>query len=51
MIGRKMKVIRTVDKDGREIFTYVKNAAPRQAKNGRRRKRGETIRVTLKLPR
>jgi hypothetical protein len=51
MDNGKMKVIRTVDKDGREVFTYLRNAAPRQPKSGRRKKRGETIRVTLKLPR
>jgi len=51
MNDRKMKVIKTVDKEGREVFTYLKNAPPQPPKNGRRKKRSETIRVTLKLPR
>ncbi len=50
-MDRRMTVIKTVDKEGREVFTYLKSAAPREPKNGRRRKRNEAIRVTLKLPR
>lgn len=48
---RKVKVIKSTDKDGREVFTYLKGAMPRQSKKGRGRKRSDAIKVTLKLPR
>lgn len=50
-MNEKMKVIRTVDKEGREVFTYLKKAAPHTPTNSRRKKRNEALRVTLKLPR
>ena len=48
---RGMKVIKSVDKEGREVITYLKSAPPRRSKSGKRKKRDEAIRVTLKLPR
>jgi hypothetical protein len=48
---RAMKVIKSVDKEGREVITYLKSDAPEQPKNTRRKKRNEAIRITLKLPR
>jgi hypothetical protein len=50
-MNEKMKIIRTVDKDGREVFTYLKKPAPCLPTNSRRKKRNEALRVTLKLPR
>jgi hypothetical protein len=46
----KMRVIKSVDKQGREVFTYVKAPAQQELKQGKRKKRNEAIRITLKLP-
>jgi hypothetical protein len=48
---RKMTVVKSVDKEGREVFTYLKSPGPPQPKKGRARKRSHAIKVTLKLPR
>ena len=48
---RKMTVVKSIDKEGREVFTYLKSPAPPQPKKGRARKRSHAIKVTLKLPR
>lgn len=50
-MDRKVTVVRTVDENGREVFTYVKNARDREKKTDRRKARNEAIRITLKLPR
>lgn len=48
---RKMTVIKSVDKEGREVFTYLKIPVARHPKNDHPRKQSEAIKVTLKLPR
>jgi hypothetical protein len=48
---RGIKVIKTVDKEGREVITYLKSAPARQSNGTKRKTRNEAIRVTLKLPR
>ena len=47
----KMKVTKSVDKSGRAVFTYLKSAPSPDPKRGRRKKRNEAIRITVKLPR
>jgi len=47
---RKMTVIKSTDKEGREVFTYLKSPASPPPKKGRARKRSDAIKVTLKLP-
>jgi hypothetical protein len=48
---RKMTVVRSVDKEGREVFTYLKSSAAFPPKKARTKKRSDTVKVTLKLPR
>jgi hypothetical protein len=49
-MGDRMRVIKSVDKQGREVFTYVKAPVEHEPKQGKRSKRNEAIRITLKLP-
>jgi hypothetical protein len=49
-MSEKMTVIKSLDKQGREVFTYVKAPAQQEPKHGKRKKRNEAIRITLKLP-
>ena len=49
-VDRKMTVIKTVDKNGREVFTYLRSTPPPEPKPGERKRRNQSIRITLKLP-
>ena len=49
-VNRKMTVIKTVDKSGREVFTYLRSTPPPEQKAEGRKRRNESIRITLKLP-
>jgi len=45
-----MIVIKTMDKDGREVFTYLNNTPSRDSRPEKRKRHNESIRITLKLP-
>jgi hypothetical protein len=47
---RKTTIIKSVDKEGREVFTYLRRPGPPPGQKPRRRRLSDAVRVTLKLP-